>query len=75
MTHQRNYPIVAVGLVLAWLFVVFSFIVSNQVGVDWFSRSGAVMCLLAAAANFSHFAQPGPRISMSMGCFSYPSAP
>jgi len=53
MTQRKKYPIVGTGLVLAWLFVVFSFIVSNQVGVDWFSRSGAVMCLLAAAANFT----------------------
>ena len=53
MTHQRNYSVVGTGLVLAWLFVVFSFIVSNQVGVDWFSRSGSVMCLFAAAANFA----------------------
>jgi len=30
-----------------------SYLASGPTGADWFSRSGAVMCLLAAAANFT----------------------
>jgi hypothetical protein len=42
------------GLALtgSWLFAVFSYYASIGTGTDWFSRSGALMGLLGAAATF-----------------------
>jgi len=53
MPLKNTYVRVGLGLVSSWLFVVLSFYVSTRSTVDWFSRSGAVMCLIAAAANFA----------------------
>jgi hypothetical protein len=43
-----------VGIVLAisWLFSAFSYYLFRTTGFDWFSRSGAVMVLIGAAATF-----------------------
>jgi hypothetical protein len=42
------------GLLIAaaWLFAAFSFYLSGKTGIDWFSRSGAVMGLVGAAVTF-----------------------
>jgi hypothetical protein len=53
MLLKNPYLRVGLGLVSSWLFVVLSFYASTRSTVDWFSRSGAVMCLIAAAANFA----------------------
>jgi hypothetical protein len=52
MLRNATYTRIGIGLVASFLFVALSFVVSTQTTVDWFSRSGAVMCLIAAAANF-----------------------
>jgi hypothetical protein len=46
--------IIRLGLLIAaaWLFAAFSFYLSGKTGTDWFSRSGAVMCLVGAAVTF-----------------------
>ena len=49
---KNAYFRVGLELTIAWLFVAFSYYVSQLAATDWFSRSGAVMCLLAAGANF-----------------------
>jgi len=52
--HLKNtYFRVAVGLAASWFFTAASFFLSRQGAVDWFSRSGAVLCLMAAVANFA----------------------
>lgn len=53
MLLKDTYFRAGLGLMFSWLFVAFSFYVSRQATVDWFSRSGAVLCLMAAAANFA----------------------
>ena len=53
MSLKNVYFRLGVILVVAWLFVALSFLVSTRTTVDWFSRSGAVMCLIAAVANFA----------------------
>ena len=53
MSLKNRYLWVGLGLVASWLFVILSFYTSTRTAVDWFSRSGAVMCLIAAAANIS----------------------
>ena len=53
MTQKNVYSCLGVFLVGSWLFAALSLFVSTRVVVDWFSRSGAVMCLVAAAANFA----------------------
>ena len=50
---KDKYLRVGVGLAASWLFVAFSFFLSEQGAIDWFSRSGAVLCLMAASANFA----------------------
>lgn len=49
-----DYRCVRFNIVLACacLFTVFSYYLSTKTGTDWFSRSGAVMCLAAAAVTF-----------------------
>jgi hypothetical protein len=58
--------IVRLGLLItaAWVFAAFSFYLSRKTGIDWFTRSGAVMALVGAAvtfrlANFYQGAPPG----------------
>jgi len=41
-----------VALTGSWLFSAFSYYASSATGTDWFSRSGALMGLLGAAATF-----------------------
>jgi hypothetical protein len=53
MNLKDKYPQIGLGLVASWLFAAISFFVSEQDAVDWFSRSGAVLCLMAAVANFA----------------------
>ena len=50
---KNTYFWVGLGLAISWLFVVLSFYLSTRTATDWFSRSGAVMCLIAAVANFA----------------------
>jgi len=53
--------IVHFGILIAaaWLFAAFSYYLSRKTGVDWFSRSGALMGLVGAAVTFrlAHFYQ------------------
>jgi len=53
MLLKGTYSRVGFGLAASWIFAVVSFLLSRQGAVDWFSRSGAVLCLMAAAANFA----------------------
>ena len=53
MQNKNTYFLVGVGLAVAWVFAAVSFLVSGPTEMDWFPRSGAVMCLVAAAANFA----------------------
>ena len=53
MSLKNTYFRLGMFLVASWLFVAVSFFVSERSTVDWFSRSGAVMCLMAAVANFT----------------------
>lgn len=53
MFLKNTYFRVAVGLAASWFFTTASFFLSRQGAVDWFSRSGAVLCLMAAVANFA----------------------
>ena len=50
---KKTYVGVGVGLAASWIFTAISFLVSREGAVDWFSRSGAVLCLMAAVANFA----------------------
>ena len=43
---------ISLALTSSWLFAVFSYHASIRTGTDWFSRSGALMGLLGAAATF-----------------------
>ena len=52
MKLKDTYIQVGLGLAAAWLFTALSLIVSFRGTDDWFSRSGAVLCLMAATANF-----------------------
>ena len=52
MIRNPSYTRIGLGLLASFLFVAISYAISTQTAVDWFSRSGAVMCLIAAAANF-----------------------
>jgi len=52
MDHKKSHFAVGLVLVIALLFSLFSYYLSERTGNDWFSRSGAVMCLLAAAGAF-----------------------
>jgi FtsH-binding integral membrane protein len=49
---KNTYFWVGTGLAASWIFTAVSFLFSRQGAVDWFSRSGAVLCLMAAVANF-----------------------
>jgi len=49
---RKSHLAVGLELVIAVLFSAFSYDLSERTGNDWFSRSGAVMCLLAAAGAF-----------------------
>lgn len=53
MQNRSTYVLAGIGLAGSWIIAVASYLASEQTGADWFSRSGAVMCLLAAAANFA----------------------
>ena len=53
MSNARTYLLVGIGLSISWIVALASFLASEVTDVDWFSRSGAVMCLLAAVANFA----------------------
>jgi hypothetical protein len=53
MRLKDKYVQIGFGLAVSWLFAAISFFLSEQDAVDWFSRSGAVLCLMAAAANFA----------------------
>ena len=53
MLLKNTYFRVALGLAASWIFTAASFAVSRGGAVDWFSRSGAVLCLMAAVANFA----------------------
>src|SRR5262249_15702807 len=57
-----------------WLFAPFSYYLSRQTGVDWFSRSGAVMGLVGAAVTFrlAHFYQRGLATAFKEGLVSVP---
>ncbi|MBD3852022.1 MAG: hypothetical protein IFK93_12015 [Acidobacteria bacterium] len=52
MLLKNTYFWVGTGLAASWIFTAVSFLFSRQGAVDWFSRSGAVLCLMAAVANF-----------------------
>jgi len=43
---------VGIVLVISWLFAAFSYYLFRTTGFDWFSRSGAIMVLIGAAATF-----------------------
>jgi len=49
---KRIYIRINLQLALVWLFAGFSYYLSEKTGNDWFSRSGAVMCLIGAAVSF-----------------------
>ena len=53
MKRTHSYSWIAAGLAGSWVFTLASFLVAEQSAVDWFSRSGAVLCLMAAVANFA----------------------
>ena len=53
MHLKDTYLGIGVGLTVSWLFAMISFFISTGGEFDWFSRSGAVLCLMAAAANFA----------------------
>jgi len=53
MRFKSAYFQVGFGMACAWLFMAVSFYVSTQTAGDWFARSGAALCLAAAAANFA----------------------
>ena len=50
--EERVYIRVYLQLALVGLFAGFSYYVSKKTGNDWFSRSGAVMCLMGAVVTF-----------------------
>jgi len=52
MDHKVAYSAVSLFLLSVVLFSFFSYYLSEVTGEDWFSRSGAVMCLVSAAAVF-----------------------
>src|SRR5262247_3516769 len=39
-------------VVVAWSFALFSYYLSKKTGIDWFTRSGSVMCLVGAVVTF-----------------------
>jgi len=53
MRVKNRYVTVGFGLAGSWVFSLFCFFVSGQDAPDWFARSGAVLCLMAAVANFT----------------------
>ena len=68
--------IVQFGILIAaaWLFAAFSYYLSRKTGVDWFSRSGALMGLVGAAATFrlGHFYQRALATALKEGLVSVP---
>jgi hypothetical protein len=57
---------------VAWLFALFSYYLSMKTNGDWFSRSGAVMGLSAAAVTFrlAHFYQRALATALKEGLVS-----
>ena len=53
MSLKNTYSLLGLSLAASWLFAGLSFYLSSRTAVDWFSRSGAVMCLISVAANFA----------------------
>jgi len=68
--------IVHFGILIAaaWLFAAFSYYLSRKTGVDWFSRSGALMGLVGAAVTFrlAHFYQRALATALKEGIVSVP---
>jgi hypothetical protein len=64
------------GLLIAaaWLFAVFSYYLSMKTNADWFTRSGALMGLVGAAATFrlGHFYQRALATALKEGLVSVP---
>jgi hypothetical protein len=62
------------GLLIAaaWLFALFSYYLSMKTNGDWFTRSGAVMGLSAAAVTFrlAHFYQRALATGVTGTCWS-----
>ena len=62
------------GLLIAaaWLFALFSYYLSMKTNADWFTRSGAVMGLSAAAVTFrlTHFYQRALATALKEGLVS-----
>jgi hypothetical protein len=68
--------IIGLGLLIAagWLFALFSYYLSGTTGVDWFTRSGAVMALIGAAVTFrlANFYQRALATALKEGLVSVP---
>jgi hypothetical protein len=68
--------VIRFGLLIAaaWLFAVFSYYLSERTGTDWFTRSGAIMGLVGAAATFrlGHFYQRALATALKEGLVSVP---
>ena len=59
-------------IAVAWLFALFSYYLSMKTNADWFTRSGAVMGLSAAAVTFrlAHFYQRALATALKEGLVS-----
>jgi hypothetical protein len=58
----------------AWLFAVLSYYLSGKTGIDWFTRSGAIMGLVGAAVTFrlGNFYQGALATALKEGLVSVP---
>src|SRR5262245_11058248 len=70
----RNLILFGLLIAAAWLFAVFSYYLSERTGTDWFTRSGAIMGLVGAAATFrlGHFYQRALATALKEGRVSVP---
>ena len=68
----RTVVLFGILIAAAWLFAAFSYYLSRKTGVDWFSRSGAVMGLVGAAVTFrlGNFYQRGLATALKEGLVS-----
>ena len=68
----RTIVLFGILIAAAWLFAAFSYYLSRKTGVDWFSRSGAVMGLVGAAVTFrlGNFYQRGLATALKEGLVS-----
>jgi hypothetical protein len=70
----RNVIGFALLIAPAWLFALFSYLLSRKTGTDWFTRSGSVMGLIGAAVTFrlANFYQRALATALKEGLVSVP---